>query len=60
MSEPVCGAHAMTERTIFLTARDTTDPAQRETFLDDACAGNAELRQRIESLLRADAYQVAP
>ena len=43
----------MTERTIFLTAIDKHDPAERARYLDDACAGDAVLRQRIEALLRS-------
>src|SRR5262249_8947959 len=44
---------AMTERTIFLNALDRTDLAARAAYLDAACAGRPELRQRIEELLRS-------
>jgi len=45
----------MSERDIFLTARENPDPAARAAFLDEACAGDAALRQRVERLLQADA-----
>jgi eukaryotic-like serine/threonine-protein kinase len=45
----------MTERSIFLAALDRTDPADRAAYLDRACAGDAELRRRIEALLEAHA-----
>jgi eukaryotic-like serine/threonine-protein kinase len=44
----------MTEREIFLTAREYADPAARAAFLDQACAHDPVLRQRIKRLLRAD------
>jgi WD40 repeat protein len=43
----------MTEESLFLAALERTDPAERQVFLDQACAGDAELRQRIERLLAA-------
>ncbi len=43
----------MTERSIFLAALDRDDPAERATYLEQACAGDVELRRRIESLLEA-------
>jgi WD40 repeat protein/tRNA A-37 threonylcarbamoyl transferase component Bud32 len=47
------GRCAVTERTIFLTALDKTDPAARAAYLDQACAGKPALRQRIEQLLES-------
>src|SRR5262245_47760787 len=44
----------MTERTIFLTALELGDPADRSAYLDSACGDNAELRQRVEALLVAE------
>jgi serine/threonine protein kinase/Tfp pilus assembly protein PilF len=41
----------MTERDLYLAARDKTDPDDRTSFLDAACAGNSALRRRVESLL---------
>ncbi len=41
----------MTEREIFTAALGKANPALRAAFLDDACAGDAALRQRVESLL---------
>ena len=43
----------MTERSIFLAALDRADPAERTAYLDGACVGDAELRQRVEGLLEA-------
>ena len=41
----------MTEREIFTAALSRENPAQRAAFLDEQCAGNPLLRQRIEALL---------
>src|SRR5205809_6215281 len=43
----------MTERTIFLAALDKHDLAERTAWLDEACAGDVPLRQRVEALLRS-------
>jgi hypothetical protein len=43
----------MTERELFLAALDKDDPTERAAYLDQACDGNATLRQRVEALLRA-------
>jgi hypothetical protein len=43
----------MTERDIFLALLDLPDPAARLAFLAKACAGDAALRGRVESLLRS-------
>src|SRR5574341_1052840 len=42
----------MQEQSIFTEALEKKDPAERAAFLDQACAGNAALRQRIERLLQ--------
>jgi WD40 repeat protein/serine/threonine protein kinase/tetratricopeptide (TPR) repeat protein len=42
----------MSERDIFIAALQTEDPAQRQAYLDEACAGQRELRQQVEHLLR--------
>jgi hypothetical protein len=39
-------------RDIFLDALDRA-PADRAAYLDEACGGDAALRQRVEALLRA-------
>jgi serine/threonine protein kinase/tetratricopeptide (TPR) repeat protein len=39
------------EQSIFLEALDRQQPAERAAFLDQACAGDSALRQRIELLL---------
>ncbi len=39
-------------RDIFLAATERT-PAERAAYLDEACAGDAALRQRVEARLRA-------
>src|SRR5262245_50151355 len=43
----------MSERTIFLAALEKDDQAQRQAYLDEACAGDPALRERVESLLRS-------
>src|SRR5581483_6857675 len=43
----------MTEREIFTSARERTDPIIRAAYLDGACAGDQALRTRVEALLRA-------
>lgn len=45
----------MLEREIFLSALDEADPDKRDAVLDDRCLGDAELRARIEELLRHNA-----
>jgi WD40 repeat protein len=42
----------MTEETLFHLAREKP-PGERPAFLEQACAGDAELRRRIEVLLQA-------
>ena len=41
----------MTEREIFTAALAEADPAERAAYLDEACAGDIQMRERIESLL---------
>src|SRR5262245_22360048 len=41
----------MTEREIFTAALNQGETGQRAAYLEEACAGDAELRGRIESLL---------
>ena len=41
------------EKEVFYAALDVTDPAQRREFLDEACAGDAELRAAVTELLKA-------
>jgi hypothetical protein len=43
----------MGERAIFFEAMEKDDPAERAAFLKEACAGNPDLRRRIEALLRS-------
>src|SRR5262245_12725887 len=47
------GNTSMSERSIFIAALEKDDPAERAAYLDQACADNAPLRQRIERLLKA-------
>jgi serine/threonine protein kinase/tetratricopeptide (TPR) repeat protein len=49
-------------KSLFLAASDLSDPAERAAFLDRECGGDAELRSRVEALLRAndDAPLLAP
>jgi eukaryotic-like serine/threonine-protein kinase len=42
-----------TEETIFEAARHLGDPGKQAAYLDLACGGDEQLRQRIERLLRA-------
>jgi eukaryotic-like serine/threonine-protein kinase len=41
------------EEELFAAAMEISVPEQRLAFLDQACAGNAGLRARIEALLAA-------
>jgi WD40 repeat protein/serine/threonine protein kinase len=43
----------MSERAIFIAALEKDDPAERCAFLDQACADDRPLRQRIERLLKS-------
>src|SRR5260370_32376329 len=46
---------------LFLAASDLADPAERAAFLDRECGDDAELRNRVEALLRAnDAAPLPP
>jgi hypothetical protein len=45
----------MNEESIFLTALDIAEPAERAAYLAQACAGDAALRRRVEALLAAHA-----
>src|SRR5438874_13627131 len=42
----------MTERDLFVAALQKDDPAERQAYLDEACAGQPELRRQVENLLR--------
>src|SRR5438270_10683977 len=54
----------MTERDIFIAALQKEDPAERQAYLDEACARQPELRQQVEHLLRlhegADSFLEKP
>ena len=41
-------------KSLFLAASDLADPAERAAYLDRECGGDAELRARVEALLRAN------
>ncbi len=41
-------------KSLFLTASDLTDPAERVAYLERECSGDAELRALVEALLAAD------
>src|SRR5262249_26376836 len=47
----------MIERDIFIAALQKEDPAERQAYLDEACAGQPELRKQVDDLLRL--YQSA-
>src|ERR1700677_614015 len=40
-------------QSVFLAASEIEGPAERAKFLDGACDGDADLRFRVEALLRA-------
>ena len=41
-------------KSVFLAASDLASPADRAAYLDHACSGDAELRARVDALLRAN------
>ncbi len=43
----------MTEETLFAAALEKVTPDERSAFLDDACAGDAAMRLRVEALLQS-------
>jgi hypothetical protein len=43
----------MHEESIFAGALKRLTPAEREAYLDGACAGDVELRRRVDALLEA-------
>jgi serine/threonine protein kinase len=43
----------MSERDIFIAALQKPEGPDRETFLEDVCGGDSELRQQIDALLQA-------
>jgi serine/threonine protein kinase len=45
---------AVRAKSLFLAASDLADPAERAAYLDRECGGEAELRARVEALLRAN------
>ena len=45
----------MNEATIFTAALEKASEMDRSAFLDEACAGNEKLRERVEALLAAHA-----
>src|SRR5262249_3263669 len=51
------GEKTMTDREIFFGALDRDDPAERATYLDQACGGDTTVRQRVEALLRSHARE---
>ena len=42
----------MNEQSLFIAALEKHDPAERAAFLDQMCAGDPALRQRLERLLQ--------
>ncbi|MBL9116962.1 MAG: protein kinase [Verrucomicrobiaceae bacterium] len=43
------------EKEVFMAALDVDDPAAQAAYLDSACAGDADLRARVERLLGLEA-----
>jgi serine/threonine protein kinase len=58
------GAATMREQSIFIEAIEKQNPFERAAFLDQACAGDGVLRQRIEKLLerhdQSDSFLKSP
>jgi hypothetical protein len=50
----------MSEETVFATALEKTAPAERAAYLEAACAGEPELRRRVEALLWAHEQSSGP
>jgi eukaryotic-like serine/threonine-protein kinase len=48
---PIDAARA---KSLFLAASDLSNPAERAAYLDRECGGDADLRARVEALLRAN------
>jgi eukaryotic-like serine/threonine-protein kinase len=46
--------------TLFLAALDIVDPAERAAYFDRECGDDAELRERVEALLRAENASALP
>jgi hypothetical protein len=46
----------MNEESLFAAALNKPTAAERRAFLDEACAGDVRLRQRLEQLLSADEH----
>ena len=44
----------LSERDIFVAAKEKPDSVSRTAFLVEACAGDLDARQRVERLLQAD------
>ena len=44
-------SHQLDEEAIFHIARDLTNQEKRDTYLDQVCAGDQALRDRVEALL---------
>jgi len=42
-----------TAKELFLAAVEIQSPAERTAFLERACAGNEQLRRRVQALLKA-------
>src|SRR4051794_35016332 len=54
-ANPTMNANAATARSIFLDAVENHAANDWDAYLNDACAGNAELRCRVADLLSAHA-----
>ena len=48
----------MNEESLFAAALDKPSTAERQAFLDEECAGDVRLRQRVDQLLAADLQRV--
>src|SRR5262249_20731240 len=55
-SDDPAGGRTMKEESLFAAALELPTTADRQAFLDGACAGDPGLRQRVEQLLAADEH----
>lgn len=46
-------SHTLSVETLFFQALEVTSVAERATFLDSACKGDAQIRSQVDKLLRA-------
>jgi serine/threonine protein kinase/tetratricopeptide (TPR) repeat protein/DNA-binding beta-propeller fold protein YncE len=60
MKESTMAEPARDEKAIFLAALEKTTPAERNAFVEGACAGDPELLERVRELLESHDESVGP